>query len=139
TESCEHKYADKTNTQKLITHELVHVYHGQLNASEDFSDTENIDWFVEGLATYVSGQLDESRVKEIKNAISNNSVPSTLDKFWTGKLKYALSGSVVMYLDKKYGRGKLIELLAYNKKQQILNLLSTTETDLLSGWIKYMN
>lgn len=32
-ESCEHKYSDKQHTQNLITHELVHVYYGQQNAS----------------------------------------------------------------------------------------------------------
>jgi hypothetical protein len=37
-EACEHSYADTVKTQRLITHELVHVYHGQSNASPDFSD-----------------------------------------------------------------------------------------------------
>ena len=57
-ESCEHKYSQKEQTQKLITHELVHVFHGQLNLSPDFNDVTNIDWFIEGVATYASGQCD---------------------------------------------------------------------------------
>lgn len=66
-------------TQQLITHELVHVYHGQLNASPDFSNVEGIDWFVEGLATYASGQCDSLRISEIKKAISGNKIPNGLD------------------------------------------------------------
>ncbi|MFZ4520792.1 MAG: hypothetical protein ACOYNC_03750 [Bacteroidales bacterium] len=50
-ESCEHVYSEKLKTQQIITHELVNVYHGQLNAGPDFSDVSGIDWFVEGLAT----------------------------------------------------------------------------------------
>jgi hypothetical protein len=107
TESCEHNYADKIKSQQLITHELFHVYHAQFNTSPDFSDAAGIDWFVEGLATYASGQCDSTRIAGIKNAIVKNTVPKSLDKFWTGKLKYGLSGSVVMYIDKKYKRAKL--------------------------------
>ena len=43
TKSCEHHYADKLSTQMLITHELVHVYHRQLNVSSDFIDVDKID------------------------------------------------------------------------------------------------
>ena len=137
-ESCEHKYADKVATQKLITHELFHVYHGQLNISPDFSNTENIDWFVEGLATYASGQLNNARIAEINKNISEKNIPSSLDSFWTGKLKYGLSGSVVMYIDKQFGREKLKELLKYNKKEEILSSLGMHETQLLNDWKKFM-
>jgi hypothetical protein len=137
-EACEHSYSDKLKTQQVITHELFHVYHGQLNSSPDFSNVDNIDWFVEGLATYASGQLDSVRIKEVKNAIINKQVPNSIDKFWTGNLKYALSGSMVMYIDKKYGRKKLGELLKYNKKTEILHALSISEDDLLAGWDKYL-
>lgn len=137
-ESCEHNYADKIKTQQLITHELVHVFHGQFNPSPDFSDATGMDWFVEGLATYASGQLDTARLKEIKNAISKNSIPNSLDKFWTGKLKYGLSGSVVMYIDKIYQRTKLKELLRYNKLTDLLGSLKLTEEELIDSWKKYI-
>jgi hypothetical protein len=99
TEACEHYYSDNQKTQRLITHELVHVYHGQWNQSPDFSNVEGIDWFVEGLATYASGQCDEQRIADVKKAITENKVPSSLDNFWTGKNKYGLSGSVVQFID----------------------------------------
>lgn len=138
TEACEHIYKETMKTQKLITHELVHVYHGQLCVSPDFSNTEGIDWFVEGLATYASGQCDSLRIAEIKNAIFDDKIPKSLDNFWTGKLKYGLSGSMVMYIDNKYGRIKLKELLPLNKKTEMLSMLNTTESELLTGWKNYM-
>jgi hypothetical protein len=136
--SCEHIYSETTKTQQLITHELVHVYHGQLNFSPDFSDVEGIDWFVEGLATFASGQCDSLRISEVKRAISENKIPKNLDNFWTGKNKYGLSGSLVMYIDHKYGRKKLIELLPLIKKTDILLTIGTTEVELLNEWKKYI-
>ncbi|MBL7912809.1 MAG: hypothetical protein JNJ41_17230 [Bacteroidia bacterium] len=137
-ESCEHKYSEKIKTQELINHELFHVFHGQLNASPDFSDVDNIDWFVEGLAAYASGQCDSLRMAQVKKALDENKVPTTLDKFWTGKLKYGLSGSVVKYIDVTYGRKKLRSLLGFNKKQQILKELSCSEEELLMKWKEFM-
>jgi hypothetical protein len=137
-EACEHIYSETNKTQNLITHELVHVYHGQQNISPDFSDTEGIDWFVEGLATFASGQCDSIRIKEVKKAIDNNTIPKSLDNFWTGKIKYGLSGSVVMFIDHKYGRVKLKELLHLNKKAAIFSILKTTESEFLDDWKKYI-
>lgn len=133
-EACEHNYTESIKTQQLITHELLHVYHGQLNASPDFSNVEGIDWFVEGLATYVSGQCDSLRLAEVKEAVVANKTPNQLDNFWSGKLKYGLSGSVVMYLSHKYGIVRLKELLPLTKKTEILSTLHISESELLSGW-----
>jgi len=136
--ACDHRYSDTKKTQDLIKHELVHVFHGQLNASPDFSNEENIDWFVEGLATYASGQCDTLRIEEIKRAITDKKVPQSLDHFWEGNLKYGLSGSVVMYIDHKYGRQELKELLPFNKKTEILEALNVTESKLLEDWSNYI-
>ena len=81
-QACEHVYADKIKTQKLIAHELAHVYHGQVNPSHDFTDVRGIDWFVEGVATYASGQCDSAWLDRIDEAIRNNEIPGTLDSFW---------------------------------------------------------
>ena len=137
-EACEHVYSETKNTQQLITHELFHVYHGQLNVSPDFSNVEGIDWFVEGFATFASGQCDTLRITEVKKAINDNKIPKSLDNFWIGNIKYGLSGSVVMYINQKYGREKLKDLLPLNKKSDILSTLRTTETELLNEWKKYI-
>ena len=136
--ACEHIYSNTIKTQNLITHELVHVFHGQQNVSPDFSDVTEIDWFVEGLATYVSGQCDSTRIVEVQKALMENKIPKTLNKFWTGNLRYGLSGTVVMYLDNKYGRERLTSLLKYNNIKEMLNSLETTESEIMIGWKKYI-
>jgi hypothetical protein len=138
-EACEHSFSDKIKTQQLITHELVHVFHGQENLSPDFSDVTGIDWFVEGLATYASGQCDSVRINEVRKALSKNEIPLSLDSFWTGKLKYGLSGSMVMYIDNKFGRIKLSGLLKFNIKTELLDSLKITENELLAGWVNFIN
>ncbi|MEP1306192.1 MAG: hypothetical protein ABJK11_08385 [Balneola sp.] len=136
--ACEHVYPDTVKTLNLITHELVHVFHGQQNKSPDFSEVVGIDWFVEGLATYASGQCDPVIILEVKKSLLDNKIPESLDKFWTGNLRYGLSGTAAIYLDNKYGREKLIDLLKYNNIKEVLNSLETTESEILNGWEKYM-
>ena len=43
-----------------------------------------------------------------------------------------------MYIDKKYGREKLKELLPTNNKKKLLSTLKITETELLNEWQKYI-
>lgn len=138
TESCEHSYQDLPAMQQLITHELVHVYHGQLNKSPDFSKTDNLDWLVEGLATYASGQLQASKKQAVKEQITNNLAPDKLSKFWTGTNKYALSGSMAWFIDIKYGRKALWSILPYSTAAEVLGKLGTTEEILLNDWRNFM-
>lgn len=137
-QSCEHTESDVTASKKLITHELVHVFHGQQNASPDFSAVDGIDWLVEGLATYASGQLNEAKLKEVKTALAEGKIAADLSTFWTGKMKYGLSGSLVMYVDKTFGRKKLKSLLAFATKTEVLKSLAVSETELLNGWKKFI-
>jgi len=133
--ACEHSYVQRLKVKRLLTHELVHVYHGQKNTSPDFSETMGIDWFVEGLAVYVSGQLDSDRLNRLKTFLKNNpGSPPTLNHFWKGKNKYGLSGSMVKYIDKKYGRDKLYELLSYNTLDSLLSSLNISEIRLIQQW-----
>jgi hypothetical protein len=59
--------------------------------------------------------------------------------FWTGNLKFGLSGSMVMYIDIKFGRTKLRELLKYNEKTETLFLPGISETELLKDWRSYFD
>ena len=115
-----------------------HVFHAQFNKSKDFSETENLDWFVEGLATYASGQLTKEKITQLKKAINENKIPSSLNDFWKGKMRYQLSGSIVMYIDKTYGRKKLISLFPFTKKSEVLFALNITEEKLLVDWKNFM-
>jgi hypothetical protein len=138
TSACEHDYNNKKETQQLITHELVHVFHGQHNASKDFSEVEGMDWFVEGLAAYASGQVSEEKLKAVIIALKENKIPASLQNFWTGKLRYPLSGSVIRYIDLTWGRKKLVSLLSYATLADLLRALDITEEKLMAGWKTFM-
>lgn len=133
-EACEHNANDSSEIRQVIWHELVHVFHGQHNPDHTFSYIEKLDWLVEGVATYVSGQLDEKRHQPVRQMIMDNKTPASLDEFWKGSNKYGLSGSMVAFIDKKYGRKKLFELLKDTSKQNVLKDLAISEEQLLSGW-----
>jgi len=133
-EACEHNANDSIEIRQVIWHELVHIFHGQYNPDHTFNYIEKLDWLVEGVATSVSGQLDEKRSQRIKQLIKENKVPSTLDNFWKGQEKYGLSGSMVGYINNKYGRDKLFELLKYTNKETVLQSLGISEMQLLADW-----
>ena len=133
-ESCDHNANDTTEICQVIWHELVHVFHGQYNPDHTFNYIEKLDWLVEGVATFVSGQLDEKRLQRIKQMIRENKTPSTLDDFWKGQEKYGLSGSMVAYMDRTYGRDKLFALLKFTNKQDALKFLGVSEKQLIKNW-----
>jgi hypothetical protein len=133
-EACDHNANDSTEIRHVIWHELVHVFHGQHNPDHTFSYIEKLDWLVEGIATYVSGQLDEKRIQPVRQMLVNNKTPSSLDEFWKGQNKYGLSGSIVAFIDNKYGRKKVFELLNQTNKQNVLKNLAVSEDQLLSDW-----
>jgi hypothetical protein len=135
-DACDHNGNDSMEIRQVIWHELVHVYHGQYNPDHSFSYIENLDWLVEGIATYISGQLDQKRLQRIKHAIQENKTPSSLNDFWKGQDKYGLSGSMVAYLDKLLGRNKFFALLTLTKKQEVLKGLNMSEEELISNWKK---
>ena len=133
-EACDHNANDSTEIRQVIWHELIHVFHGQNNPDHTFSYIEKLDWLVEGVATFVSGQLDEKRLQRIKQMINDDRTPSSLDNFWKGQEKYGLSGSIVAYINKAYGREKLFHLLKFTNKQEALKFLGLSEEQLLKAW-----
>lgn len=137
TQASEHNPADDSHTRELIAHELVHVYHGQHNPTGDFEGMDDLGWLVEGLAVYVSGQLDHDHRDAAKDAIQKGHAPKTLAQAWSGRYRYGVCGSMVRYIDQTQGRQTLQQLLAVVKPEQALKLLNTTEEQFLAGWIKY--
>lgn len=133
TEACEHDPADAGATRLLLTHELVHVYHSQASPSPDF-DLEEIAWFVEGLATFVSGQLDDGRLARAREAVGKGEGPKKLSEAWSGKNRYGFAGSLVAYVDGCFGRATTVALLAETSAAGVLGRLGVSEEQLLDGW-----
>ena len=82
----------------------------------------------------VKSKLDEKRLQRIRQLVRDGKTPITLDDFWKGQEKYGLSGSIVAFIDKKYGREKLFGLLKLINKQDTLNSLGLSEEQLLKEW-----
>ncbi len=138
TEAVEHDPDDAVHMRELIAHELVHVYHGQHNPRPDFDGMDECGWFVEGLAVYASGQLDGPHRSGAREAIAANKSPSKLADAWSGRYRYGVSGSLVEYLDKRYGLAVITQLLASESNADILTKLGTTETALLDAWREWV-
>lgn len=133
TEAVEHDGDDRSEVRKIITHEITHVYHGQYNPKPDFDGMDEMAWFVEGLATYVRGQL-ENRGLTAKQAIRSGKDPKKLSEAWTGPYRYGVSGSIVHFVDSRYGRKKVIALLPTTSTRAALDVLGTDEKTLLRDW-----
>lgn len=134
TDACEHNAADAQHVQDIVTHELVHAFHGQSNPSRDFSNAEEVGWFVEGLAVYVAGQLDRGRNSNPADAIAAGAAPTSLGDAWSGRYRYGVCGSMVQYIDQTYGRATLLAMLSMTTQQQVLQRLGTTEPEFLAAW-----
>jgi len=133
-QACEHDPNDWPAVRQLITHELIHVYHGQFNPSRDFTGIDDLDWFIEGLAVFGSGQLTKERLDRMQAAISAGQLPSSLSKVWTGPNRYAFAGSLVRYVDQTWSRATVVRLLRVRSTAEALALLSISEKSLLEGW-----
>ena len=114
------------------------MFHGQHHASPDFSTAEGIDWFVEGLATYASGQYDDTRRSEVLESVKAGKFPSALEGFWRGPLRYGLSASLLHFMDQRYGRQKVRSLLPYSTLSEVLQALDCTESELLNEWREFL-
>lgn len=136
TEACDHP-GDSNEVRQVILHELVHVLHGQYNPHPDFTNMEKLDWLVEGLATYASGQLTQERVQRIKNSFKEGTVPVSFAELWKGADKYGKAGSFIRYLDQLYGRQKLTDLMQFSDPGKLLNYLDSSEKQLLEGWVRF--
>jgi len=132
-EACEHDPDDAEHLEHLLVHELVHVYHGQGNASPDFLDTDGIDWFVEGLATFASGQLEEGHVAPAREALASGAGPRGLAHAWSGPYRYGVCGSLVAFATRER-RAPWASLLAAQTGEELLELLGTDEARLLAAW-----
>jgi hypothetical protein len=133
-EACDHDAADARHVQGLITHELVHSFHGQHNPTRDFTGMDEAGWFVEGLAVYVSGQMDSGHMASAADAIANGAAPDALANAWSGKYRYGVSGSLVAYIDDRFGRAQLTGLLDATSTADILARLGLTEAAFLADW-----
>lgn len=137
-EACEHNPQDQDEIQQIITHELMHVYHGQQNADSYFDGMQEMGWFIEGAAVFIAEQLNEDKIQEVKTLISEDRAPRTLHSAFEGKFRYAVCGSMVLYIHKQQGAEFLFSLLKAGTNKEVLTALNTTETKFLNDWKNFI-
>ena len=132
-EACGHDGTDPVHIQRILAHEIVHVLHRNLNPDPRLSALYPSWWLVEGLATVASGQFDTGMRAEAVDAL-RASPPAQLERIWTSDAAYALSGSLVDYLDSTLGRALLVALMRTRDEPAILELIAQDEAALLERW-----
>jgi hypothetical protein len=132
-ETCDHNPNDSIEIQKIIAHELVHVFHAQQNPRSNFDGMDDLSWLVEGLATFVSGQLTNEKLNKVRTQLIQK-IPAKLSELWTGADKYGRVGSFMQFLDQKYGKEKILKLLSFTDLSSILEFLHTDEASLITEW-----
>lgn len=131
TEACDHAKDSPDDVDRVIGHELVHVFHGQHRPGDrELEKADGIAWFVEGLAAYAADQLGPDRIAHLRSA----PLATKLDDVWTGKARYPAAGTLVRELDRRFGRAKLIELLPLSTNTEILAAIGMTEAALIEAW-----
>lgn len=138
-EACDHDPGDPDHARDLVAHELVHVYHMQQNPTRDFDGVEGLDWFVEGLATLVSGQYERFHVERAREAVATVAAPAQLADAWSGKYRYGVSGSLVGYVESRVGKGGVARLLTATSLAEVLSAVGETEADLLASWAAWVS
>lgn len=133
-EACEHDPDDAEHVRRIIAHEAVHAYHGQLNPSEDVGLLEEIGWFTEGLATYASGQLGARHAGRAAVAVREGRAPDRLADAWSGPDRYGVAGSMVAFIHDAWGRETLRGLLIATSQTELLDELGMSEPEFLARW-----
>lgn len=133
TEACVND-ARPAHVGEVVGHELVHVFHGQYAPHGDFRGMDELAWFVEGLATAVSGQLDGSHAGDARAALKAGKGPKTLASAWSGRYRDGVSASLVRRIETAYGRATLDRLLRLGTNAAVMATLRTNEGAFLAAW-----
>ena len=110
------------------------LQHGNFDAEA----MEGIGWFVEGVAVLASGQADKAREARARQAVTSGQTPETLAVAWSGPYRYAVSGTLVRYVDATFGRATVRRLLSVTGQQELLTELGLSESELLLRWREFV-
>jgi hypothetical protein len=133
-DACGHDARNTTHIRNVLAHEVVHVLHGQVGQHGNLGTLVNAQWFTEGLAVYISGMLDYDYAGAVQSRLNSGFAPRTLAEVWNDQANYPLSGSIVRYIDRRFGRAALRDLLTARATSTILTRLGIGEAELLTAW-----
>lgn len=106
---------------KLIKHELIHLFHNQNMPINLFPD-----WFSEGIAVYLSDGFQLPQKIQLSKILLNKNLPTTrqlqhfdLSHSTKASSDYILSASIIEFMILAYGNEVLVEI--FNEMQQTKN------------------
>lgn len=137
-EACDHDPADAAHLRDLIAHELIHVYHMQVNATDAFDGVDGLDWLVEGVATWASGQLERSHMARAREAVATGAAPATLGDAWSGPYRYGVAGSLAAFVGERVGAEGRRALLEATTLAEVLRAVGLSEEELLAEWAAWV-
>jgi len=135
---CDHDPSDAGHVRDIVVHELVHVYHMQNNPSHEFEGAEEVAWFTEGLATFVSGQLETGHADRAREAVAAGAAPSRLADAWSGPYRYGVAGSLARFFHDVVGHEAFPDLLKATTQAELLAPLGMTEDEVLDAWKEWV-
>lgn len=130
-DSCGHDGQNAVRRSRITFHEVVHVHHAQHNPAWGFT-AGMMSWLIEGLAVYASGQLDDEARSRVRAEALAGRGPTRLHEVVPAG--YDFAGSLVAFIDRRYGRAALLDLLDETHEAAVLQRLQTSEPELLAGW-----
>jgi hypothetical protein len=137
TAACGHNGTDAAYVRRIISHEIVHVLHGQLNPLPEVNSVAALKWFTEGLAYHAAGQLDDAGRAQLRALIVGGYAPTSLESVLSGQGGYGAVASIVAYIDTTFGRTATRRLVRATSTAEALSTLGVTEAALLKGWREF--
>jgi hypothetical protein len=128
---CGHDGTSGEHLRTVLAHELVHVLHAQ---QTDSGYSLGQRWIAEGLGVYASGQLDADYAGDAQRRFNEGFVPTSLERLPDESGGYGLSGDLIRYIDRGWGRAMLRSLMRAETTAAAVAMLNETEASLLARW-----
>jgi len=126
--------------QRLIMHETVHIVEECL--SPDIDKTAR--WWSEGLAMHLSGQWEEGEGECVVEEIAADRIPSIADMCHGPiasegvKLCYLWGWTVVMYIDRTYGKAVVTRIVRDCDDGNVFAILDEDPSDFEAKWKNWL-
>jgi hypothetical protein len=119
-----------------VARELVHALHIQQQRAQRPAETlfATTRWVIEGLAVYVSGQLDREFAPQERSRLGTAPLPRTFLGLYADSAFLGLAISLLGFIDAAHGRSTLRALVSARSDAEALAALATTEDALLGAW-----
>jgi hypothetical protein len=73
-----------------------------------------------------------------KRAVNEGKVPNLLSEAWSGKYRYGVAGSMVKFVEAKWGKGKVLDLLKATSNPEALKMLNLSDGDFIHAWRQWV-